>query len=198
MKKINLVIALIFVAGLAAATAKPTPVKVNTKASTFQWLAKKLVGEHYGTIGIQDGTLLVDKGKLTGGSFVIDMSTVTNTDGANAPNQRLVTHLKSADFFEVEKFPTSNFKITKAVPQGGEAYEITGDLTIRGVTQSITFPAKVKVDPKGNVAAEAKFDVDRTKFGLQYRSGSFFENLGDKLIYDTFTVDIKIITGATA
>ncbi|GAB3167688.1 YceI family protein [Telluribacter humicola] len=188
---------LLFVMSLTAAIAKPTPVKVNTKASTFHWLAKKVTGEHYGTIGIQDGTLMVDKGKLTGGEFAIEMNTLTNTDG-DAPNQRLVSHLKSPDFFDVEKFPVSNFKITKAVPKGGDKYDITGDLTIKGVKQSVTFPAIVKVDAKGNVSAEAKFDVDRTKFGLQYRSGSFFENLGDKMIYDTFTVDVKIVTGTTA
>lgn len=198
MKKSNLLYMLLLVVSLTAAIAKPTPVKVNTKASTFNWLAKKVTGEHYGTINIQDGILMVDKGKLTGGDFTIEMNSLTNTDGTNAPNQRLVTHLKSGDFFDVEKFPTSTFKITKAVPKGGENYDITGDLTIKGVKQSVTFPAKVKVDGKGNVSAEAKFDVDRTKFGLQYRSGSFFENLGDKLIYDNFTVDVKIVSGTTA
>jgi len=173
----------------------PQTLKVDANASTFNWLSKKLTGEHNGTVKIQSGNLLTDGGKLTGGDFTIDLNTIKDLDIQGDFAGRLETHLKSADFFDVAKFPTSTLKITKAVAKGGENYDLTGDLTIRGVTQSITFPATVKVVGK-TATASAKFDVDRTKFGLTYRSKSFFENIGDKMIYDNFTVEVKIVAGA--
>lgn len=173
----------------------PQTLKVDTNASTFNWLAKKLTGEHNGTVKIQNGSLITDGGKLVGGDFTIDLSTIKDLDIQGEFAGKLETHLKSADFFDVAKFPTSALKITKAMAKGGENYDITGDLTIRGTTQSITFPAIVKVTGK-TATASAKFEVDRTKFGLTYRSKSFFENIGDKMIYDNFTVEVKIVAGA--
>lgn len=173
----------------------PQTLKVNTEASTFNWLAKKLTGEHSGTVKIQSGNLATDGNKLTGGDFTIDLNTIKDTDIQGDFAGRLETHLKSADFFDVAKFPTSTLKITKAVAKGGENYDLTGDLTIRGTTQSITFPAVVKITGKA-ASASAKFDVDRTKFGLTYRSKSFFENIGDKMIYDSFTVEVKLTASA--
>jgi polyisoprenoid-binding protein YceI len=173
----------------------PQTLKVNASASTFNWLAKKLTGEHNGTVQIQSGSLVTDGGKLAGGDFTVDLSTIKDLDIQGDFAGKLETHLKSADFFDVAKFPTSTLKITKAVAKGGENYDLTGDLTIRGTTQSITFPATVKIAGK-TASASAKFDIDRTKFGLTYRSKAFFENIGDKMIYDNFTVEVKIVAGA--
>ncbi|MFN8345985.1 MAG: YceI family protein [Spirosomataceae bacterium] len=200
MKTIKSIFAATLVVLSFSVVAKPgkkasQTLKVNTEASTFNWLAKKLTGEHSGTVKIQSGNLVTDGNKLTGGDFTIDLNTIKDTDIQGDFAGRLETHLKSADFFDVAKFPTSTLKITKAVAKGGENYDLTGDLTIRGTTQSITFPAVVKITGKA-ASASAKFDVDRTKFGLTYRSKSFFENIGDKMIYDNFTVEVKLTASA--
>ncbi|MEI7586607.1 YceI family protein [Runella sp.] len=187
--------ALSFVAVAKPGKKAPQTLKVDASASTFNWLAKKLTGEHNGTVKIQSGNLVTDGGKLTGGDFTVDFSTIKDLDIQGDFAGKLETHLKSADFFDVAQFPTSTLKITKAVAKGGENYDLTGNLTIRGITQSITFPAIVKVTGK-TASASAKFDIDRTKFGLTYRSKAFFENIGDKMIYDNFTVDVKIVASA--
>lgn len=200
MKTVKSILIVALAALSFAAVAKPgkkapQTLKVDASASTFNWLAKKLTGEHNGTVKIQSGSLVTDQGKLTGGDFTIDLSTIKDLDIQGDFAGRLETHLKSADFFDVAQFPTSTLKITKAVAKGGENYDLTGNLTIRETTQSITFPAIVKITGK-TASASAKFDIDRTKFGLTYRSKAFFENIGDKMIYDNFTVDVKIVASA--
>ena len=177
-----------------------TAIPVNTAGSTMTWNAKKFGGEHTGTVKLADGTLEVNGGKLVGGNFVIDMASIKVTDITEAgPNQKLTGHLKSDDFFSVEKHPTSAFKITKVSPvagtKAGEAnYTITGDLTIKGITNSITFPATVKV-AENAAEAYAKIEVDRTKYDIKYRSG-MLGTAADKVIYDTFTIDLKLKAGA--
>lgn len=171
----------------------PQTLKVDTKASSFNWIGKKITGEHNGTINIQNGNLAVEGDKLVGGDFTIDVNSLKVLDLKDADyNAKLTGHLKSADFFDVAKYPTANFKITKATPKGGANYDIAGNLTINGVTQAITFPATVSVDKKGTATAAAKFEVDRTKFGSKYASKSFFDAIGDKAIYDNFIVDVKL------
>lgn len=178
----------------ALASAAPVALKVDTKASTFNWLGKKVTGEHNGTIGIQAGSLTVNAGKLQGGEFTIDMKSMKNTDLTDAGyNAKLIGHLSSPDFFDVANYPTANLKITKATAKSGGNYDLTGALTINGVTQPIIFPAVVSIDKNGTATATAKFDIDRTKFGSKYGSKSFFASIGDKMIYDNFTVDVKIV-----
>ncbi len=178
----------------APASVAPVALKVDTKASTFNWLGKKVTGEHNGTIGIQSGSLVVNGGKLQGGEFTIDMKTIKCLDLTDAGyNAKLVGHLTTPDFFDVANFPTAKLKIKKATLKSGTNYDVTGDLTINGVTQPITFPAVVVVDAKGATTATAKFEVDRTKFGSKFGSKSFFESIGDKMIYDNFQVDVKIV-----
>lgn len=187
--------ALVSVSAMADGGKKAAPValKVNPSASTFNWLGKKVTGEHNGTIGIQSGSLVVNAGKLQGGEFTIDMKTIKCLDLTDAGyNAKLVGHLSSPDFFDVTNFPTAKLKIKKATAKEKGNYEVTGDLTINGVTQPIIFPAVVTVDAKG-ATATAKFDVDRTKFGSKFGSKSFFESIGDKMIYDNFQVDVKIV-----
>jgi polyisoprenoid-binding protein YceI len=176
---------------LAGKPGKPSTLKVDVAKSTVNWLAKKVTGQHNGTINVSAGEVLVEKGKLVGGTFTIDMKTIKCVDITNAEyNAKFVGHITNGDFFEVEKFPTASFKITK-VANG----QITGDMTIKGVTQSMSFPGTVTVNGN-NVTASAKIEVDRTKFGIKYGSKSFFASIGDKAIDDIFTLDIALVTAA--
>lgn len=171
----------------------PVALKVDAKTSTFNWLGKKFTGEHNGTISVQSGSLVVNGGKLSGGEFTIDMKSIKCLDLTDAGyNAKLVGHLTSPDFFDVAKYPTATLKITKATAKTATNYDIAGNLTINGVTQPITFPAVVTV-AKDATTATAKFEVDRTKFGSKFGSKSFFESIGDKMIYDNFQVDVKIV-----
>lgn len=201
MKVVKLFVVVMMAAFVAVAndggktTKKAVSYKVDTKASSFGWLGKKFSGEHNGAIQIQSGSLVVDGAKLTGGEFTIDMNSITCADLQGEYNGKLVGHLKADDFFGVDKYPTATLKITKAVAKSATAYDITGDLTIKGVKQTITFPATVAIDKSGKVSANAKFEVDRTKFGIKFKSKSLFSDLGDNFIYDNFTVDVKLVAG---
>ncbi|RDV13986.1 YceI family protein [Pontibacter diazotrophicus] len=177
-----------------------TTLPVNTASSTMTWNAKKFGGEHTGNVKIANGSLEVNGRKLVGGNFVIDMTSITDTDITNpGSNKKLTDHLKSEDFFSVEKHPNATFKITSvspvAKPKAGEPnYSVTGDLTIKGITNAITFPATVKTDGKSAEAA-AKIELDRTKWDIKYRSG-MLGTAADKIIDDTFTIDLKLVAGA--
>lgn len=199
MKKINFlvaVIALLAIANVAVADngkGKATTLKADVSKSTLNWNGKKVTGEHMGTIKLADGSLVVNGTKVTGGQFSIDMNSITCTDLTDAEyNGKLIGHLKGEDFFNTAKFPTSTFKITKIAPKGGENYEITGDLTVKGITKPVTFPAVVKVTPTG-AEASGKITIDRTKYDIKYGSKSFFASIGDKAINDDFTVDFKLV-----
>ncbi len=175
---------------------------VNTASSSMAWNAKKFGGEHSGNVNLASGTLAVNGRKLVGGNFVIDMTSITNTDITNADfNKKLTDHLKSEDFFSVEKHQTATFKITKVQPvanaKAGEAnYTITGDLTIKGITNPVTFPAVVQIDGKAAVAT-AHIALDRTKWDIKYRSG-MLSTAADKVIDDTFTIDLNLVAGAAS
>jgi polyisoprenoid-binding protein YceI len=186
--------------GNTAKKPAPATLNVDTQKSTLNWLAKKVTGEHNGTINITKGSLTVDGTKLTGGSFEIDMTSIKCLDLTDAGyNGKLVDHLKSDDFFNVTSFPKAVFKITKVTPIAGAKvgepnFTIVGDLTIRDKTNPVTFPATVGIKG-GNVTASAKIAVDRSKYNVKFRSKSFFENLGDKMIYDEFEMNTTLVAG---
>lgn len=187
--------------GLEKKVKKAATYTVNAEQSTLIWNAKKVGGEHTGTVKLAKGELTIDGSKLTGGSFVTDMTTIKNTDITNeGMNGRLTGHLKSEDFFSTEKNPTSTFKITKVAPIAGAAagapnYTVTGDLTIKGITKSVTFPATVKVS--GNSAeAVAKVEVNRIDYDIKYRA-AIIGTAADKIIDDKFTFDIKLVAAKT-
>lgn len=165
---------------------------IDAGSSVVKWVGKKVTGQHNGSISLSKGTFDIKKGKLKGGVFFIDMTSITCEDLADANwNAKLIGHLKSDDFFSVEKFNTAKFEITKANSKGGDDYQITGKLTIKGITNEISFPAKVSIDGSG-LSAKAKVVVDRTKWNIRYGSGSFFSDLGDKTIDDNFELDLNI------
>jgi polyisoprenoid-binding protein YceI len=179
---------------LAAFQPAPAPSKyvVDTQASTLSWHAKKVTGAHYGKVAIASGELWTEGKNITKGSFVMDMTRITVEDITNKDsNLKLVNHLKSDDFFSAEKFPQSLFEITSVKP-AAKGHTVKGKLTIKGITQVIEFPAILSVDGK-KLTSNAKIVVDRTQFDIRYRSGSFFDSLGDKMIYDEFELTLELV-----
>ncbi len=168
-------------------------IKVDTTASIVKWVGKKVTGQHDGSIRLKGGRLEMEDGQLTGGIFTIDMSTINCEDLSGDGKENLEAHLKSADFFGVDKFPTSTFVITKAVPQGPGAYKIVGNMTIKDTSKEIQFPATLE-EKEGKMMAKADITIDRSQFNIRYGSGSFFDNLGDKTIYDNFDLSIKLVS----
>ncbi|TXB64897.1 YceI family protein [Phaeodactylibacter luteus] len=174
---------------------QPERRSVSVSESTIVWNGYKVTGSHTGNIQLKSGELEYDgKGMLTGGSFEIDMTTITCNDLQGEYNQKLVGHLKSDDFFGVANHPTATFEITQVVHRGTPGdYKIVGDLTIKGIKKEIKFMANVKEDGNNNVAT-AEVVVDRSEYNVRYGSGSFFDNLGDKTIYDEFDLQVTLVT----
>ncbi|RZK41334.1 MAG: YceI family protein [Pedobacter sp.] len=164
---------------------------VDLTKSSVSWEAKKMVGGHTGSIDLTSGTLVFNGKKLTGGGFVANMNSIKTLDG-DKPSPSLDKHLKADDFFGAEKFPASNFVIKK-VEGNGPKVNITGDFTIKGVTRSVTFPATVTWNADKTISAVAeKIEIDRTKYGIEYRSKSIFSDIGNKMIEDNFTLSVKL------
>jgi len=161
--------------------------EVNTKTSKVTWKGYKVTGSHTGNITIKSGKLVFDKEVLTGGNFVIDMTTIYVTDLEGEYKGKLEGHLKSDDFFGVAKFPSASLNFTKVKSTGKNSYKITGDITIKGKTESISFDLSVY----GN-KANASLKIDRTKFDVRYGSTSFFDGLKDKAIYDEFDLVVDL------
>ncbi|WP_057940226.1 YceI family protein [Algoriphagus resistens] len=171
----------------------PEVATVNTAESTITWTAKKVTGQHHGKVPITSATLDYQNSRILGGTFEMDMTGLTVEDITDPDmNKKLSDHLKSDDFFSVEKHNKSTFKITDAKTSNGKDYDITGDLTIKGITKPVTFPATVEVN-SGKITATGKLTFDRTHYDIKFRSGSYFENLADKMIYDDVELDVKLV-----
>lgn len=195
MKKSGLVFGLLAVlVSLAAFTFSPkATLKVDKAASKITWKGEKVTGFHAGGISVSNGSLMIENGKLTGGSFEIDMNSITCTDLKPAEGgDKLVTHLKADEFFGVAKFPTAKFVVTKATWQGGNNYKIVGNLTIKETTKEIKFNAVVTGNEE-KATADATVIIDRTDYNVKYGSGSIFDGLGDKTIYDNFELKISLV-----
>lgn len=167
-------------------------VKVDVDASTVNWVGKKVTGQHNGSIALKGGRLEMEGGVLTGGLFTIDMTSISCEDLSGGTKGKLEGHLKSDDFFGVATYPTATFVITKAVPQGPGNYKVVGNITIKGTTEEIQFPATIE-EKDGKYTATADLKIDRSKFDVRYGSGSFFDNLGDKTIYDDFELSVSLV-----
>jgi len=174
--------------------------KLQPQLSTLGWEGKKVTGQHNGNVQFKDGTVMVRGNQIVGGTFTVDMNSLKVEDIKDAEtNGKLMGHLRSDDFFSIEKNPTATFKITKVTPMKADAAgnnsTITGDLTIKGITKPVTFPAKTGV--KGDLAsASGTANIDRTKYDIKYGSKSFFESIGDKAIMDEFTMSFNVIAKA--
>jgi polyisoprenoid-binding protein YceI len=175
---------------------KETTYTIDSKSTTATWIGKKVTGQHTGALTISKGNVVADGANIKSGSFEFDMTSITNTDLTDKGyNDKLIGHLKSDDFFSVEKFPSAKFELTKATLKSGNDYDVTGKLTIKGITNDITFPAMIKMDAKTFVAV-GKIMVDRTKYDIKYGSASFFEGIGDKAINNEFELDVNVVANA--
>lgn len=178
---------LLILAFAFAATTLSTEKKVIVEESTIIWKGHKVTGHHEGTLKLESGFLKFDdKNNLTGGTFVMDMATLTVTDLEGDMNGKLTGHLKSDDFFGVAKHPKANFVITKVNGSDGN-YKVSGDMTIKGITNAISFEMTVN-----DHVAKADLKIDRTKYDIKYGSASFIDGLKDKAIYDEFDLSVSL------
>tara|TARA_R110002051_G_scaffold55112_2_gene102914 strand:+ start:8041 stop:8622 length:582 start_codon:yes stop_codon:yes gene_type:complete len=191
MKKSLLSLALVAVFGFSATASTPIDgekKEIKVSESTVTWKGYKVTGAHNGSINLKSGHLEMNGKKLTGGEFVVDMTTITVNDlEAGQGKEKLEGHLQSADFFGVESNPTSKLVFTSVKPMNDNSYTVTGDLTIKGITKPVTLVVSMFENK-----ATATVKIDRTKFDIKYGSGSFFDNLGDKAIYDDFDLVVDL------
>jgi polyisoprenoid-binding protein YceI len=180
-------IALALVVVLSTVTVSAQTKKVDAAKSSINWLAKKVTGQHNGTVNIKDGALVFKGKKLAGGTFTADMTSVTATDLTGEYLGKLNGHLKSEDFFSTEKFPTATLVFKKIGTKSANVYTVTADLTIKGITNPVTFDITTTAN-----SATTKFMVDRTKYDIKYGSKSFFESIGDKAIDNEFELTVAL------
>ncbi|MGC9352480.1 MAG: YceI family protein [Mariniphaga sp.] len=196
MKTIEKLTGTITLVTILAMQVLATDYKLDKSNSTVKWNGKKVTGEHYGTIDFKNGNLDVADNKIMSGTFQMDMTTIVNEDlSSESMNKKLVGHLKSDDFFSVDKHPVSTLVIKEVKHKSGKNHLFTGDLIIKGIIHPVTFDAEVIIDGD-NLRAKGKMEVDRTLYDIKFRSGKFFSDLGDNLIYDTFTLDFDIVASA--
>ena len=182
----TIAIALLVTFGTTVATAQKKTIDVEK--SKINWVGKKVTGEHSGTINFKEGTLILQGGKLMGGNFTVNMTTIAVTDlKPGQGKEKLEGHLKADDFFGTEKFTTAAIEFKKVTPKAKGTYTVNADLTIKGITKPVAFDMTVT-----NNTATSSFKVDRTKYDIKYGSGSFFDNLGDKVISDEFDLTVNL------
>lgn len=164
---------------------------LDTQTSVLSWSgAKPLVPGYFdnGTVSLKEGSFEVRDGVIASGTFVVDLTSIAvSSTGRGSGSDTLANHLKSADFFDVQNFPEAKFTITGATAAG----EISGNLEIKGITQPVTFGANIS-EEDGVLKALSTIELDRTLWDIRYGSGKFFENLGNNLIADTFTVNLNL------
>ena len=167
---------------------------IDAGASTVDWLGKKITGQHRGKVGIKGGHVVFEGAALKSATIEIDLTTLTCVDIESPKwNAKLVNHLKSDDFFSVEKYPIATFVLKKSSAKKEGTYRLEGDLRMKGKTHPISFELKVaRVGPK--IKATGKVVLDRTTWGIKYNSGKFFPSIGDKLIYDDFELTLSLVT----
>lgn len=169
-----------------------TKFNIQTESSTVNWTGKKVLGLHTGTIKIKNGDLHIKDNDLVGGEIVIDMETIIITDIQDRASYKdFFDHLNDDDFFSIAKFKTATLRI-KNGKKSEDTYNILGDLTIKDITHPIEFSATIERFTDF-IHALGEVKIDRTLYNIRYGSGRFFSNLGDKLIYDEFVLQFKLI-----
>ena len=167
---------------------------VDLASSIMTWKGTKPTGAHDGTIAFKESSLVLDNGKITGGEFIIDMNTIKNLDLAGSDGAgKIEGHLKAPDFFDIAMYPTSTFVIT-SVSDVEEKLAVTGNLTIKDVTKSITIPAKISSEDGVTTFTSALFNIDRADFNVKYGSKRWIEGLKDKFIDDLVEMSFVVKT----
>jgi len=190
MKNLKTIALALIVALGSLNTSAQTNKKIDTQKSTINWVGKKVTGQHSGTINFAEGTIVVNGKSIRGGSFTVDMTSINTTDlEAGKGKEKLDGHLKADDFFGVEKYKTAKLEIKLISDNGDGTFNVTANLTIKDQTNPVNFVLK----STGKNSASATVKVDRTKFGIKYGSGSFFEGLGDKAISDEFELTVNLV-----
>lgn len=165
---------------------------IDTKQSVVTWKGAMLIGanSHTGYVYISGGDLMIENGQLVGGTAEVDMNTIE--DEAHGRDSGLIKHLKDPDFFDVEKFPVAEIAITGAETTKGIDKKVTGNLTIKGITHPVTFPAKIDVKD-GIATMNGRLAIDRTQWGVRYKSGKFYDLLADQTMSDSIEFNISVI-----
>ena len=187
LSAMQLVIAFLFSAAVSA-----QQFNASTTDTKVTWEGSKVVGgSHTGTIALKEGSLTLKDGAPVSGTIIIDMASLIDTDLEGGMKERLEGHLKSDDFFGVEKYPTAKLVVKGANESSPGVYSVTGDLTIKGKTGSVTFNAK-SADGNGSKRFTGTIEIDRSEYDVRYGSGKFFDDLGDRAINDIFTLEFDL------
>ena len=170
---------------------------VDLQQSSINWVGKKVIGDqHVGTIKVSEGVFAVNEGSVASGQFTIDMTSITNTDPMSDEDRaKLEGHLMSGDFFDAQTYPTASFNITsvEVLESGDGTHTITGDLTLKDVTKSISFPANILMNANG-MSASASMNLNRADYNVKYGSAKFFTDLiKDRIIEDEIELNINLI-----
>jgi len=164
----------------------------NAQKTTVKWKGSKVVsGSHEGEIIIKSGSISFSNGLVTAGNIVMDMNSLTVNDLEGGMKSKLEGHLKSDDFFSAEKFPLANFKVLKSEKLNDENIRISGELTIKGQTNPLTFESSMH-EHKDFLTFSGTMEVDRSLYDVRYGSGKFFDGLGDRAINDIFTLEFML------
>jgi len=165
--------------------------EIVSAQSNIDWVGKKVTGAHNGTIAVKEGEIILNDGKLTGGKFIIDTTSIKILDVTDpATNAQFFGHLASDDFFSTDKYPEAVLEITSVTGN-----HIEGNLTIKGITHPVGFDAVINVNDD-LLTATGKLVIDRTKYEMRFRSGNFFKDLGDTLIYNDFELNVSVTAKA--
>ena len=184
----------VFLCGLSAIDT----LRVDLTETKINWVGRKVTGEHSGTVNLSEGWIIIEANSLKSGQLIFDMNSISNTDiESDEWKQKLENHLKDDDFFAVDSFPKSilNIKSSQVISQENlvNKHQILADLSIRGITEKISFP--ILLQKSGDIfSAEGHVDIDRTLYNIQYKSGKYFPDLGDRLINDIFSIQFMIRT----
>lgn len=196
MKKIEMysfLLVLISTILTTSLSAQKQMMNLKVDKSQMEWLGKKVTGEHSGTIQFKEGFIKIENGEIKDGGIVVDMNSIVCTDIKNEEyRKKLDGHLKSDDFFGVKKYPKAKFELQESRSLSDGNVEVKGNIQIKGIVQPITFTMKKEM-MENTVHLKGTMLIDRTKFKIRYGSGSFFDNLGDRTIYDEFELKFHMI-----
>jgi polyisoprenoid-binding protein YceI len=184
---VNLIFKTNFVLFKNEKTMETKKYEVQSGKSSIDWVGRKVTGAHHGTVSIKEGSFVVAGDQIIGGKVIINVASIKILDLTDpATNFQLAGHLASYDFFYSDEYPEATFEVTSV-----SGSQMNGYLTIKGITHPLNFDA-ITVRNENTLTASGKIVIDRTKYGIKFRSGNFFKNLGACLIYNDFDLDVNI------